>query len=168
MSLYPSMTQSLPFNTPVESGLRSLIILTEAFPASYDLQRLLFFDYLLVHSADAPDGPESLHPGTPHRSGEVLVRRGVVEDGLAFLVYRGLIEKRFDRSGIIYAATEYAVPFLDCLKADYTQRLKERAKWVVGTFGGYTDERLARFFNSNLDRWGSEFLHESLFRELPQ
>jgi hypothetical protein len=160
-------TQSLPFNTPIESGLRSLVTLTEAFPVRYDLQRLLFFDYLLVHSADA-GGPESLHPGTPYRSGEVLVRRGIVKDGLKFLVNRGLVEQKFDDQGITYQATEYATPFLDCLQARYTQRLKERAKWLIATFGHYSDDTLSKFFNVNLDRWGSEFEHEANFRELSE
>lgn len=157
----------LPFNTPLESALRSLVVLTDSFPTLYDLQRLVFFDYLIVHSADA-DGPESLHPGTPHRSGEVLVRRVIVEDGLTFLLDRGLIERRFDSQGILFGATDYAAPFLDCLRAPYTQRLKERGSWVVRTFGGYSDESLKEFFNSNLDRWGSEFERESLVRGLPQ
>lgn len=167
MSNDSTSAQSLPFNTPLESGLRSLITLTEAFPVGYDLQRLLFFDYLLVHSKDA-DGPKSLHPGTPYRSGEVLVRRGIVEEGLKLLVSRGLVEQKFDDQGITYLATDYAMPFLECLQARYTQRLKERAKWLIETFGPYSDERLSQFFNANLDRWGSEFVHESLFRELPE
>lgn len=158
----------LPFNTPLESALRSLVVLTEAFPSLYDLQRLVFFDYLIVHSADAPNGPKSLHPGTPHRSGEVLVRRVIVEDGLTFLLDRGLIERRFDSKGILYGATDYAAPFLDCLRAPYTRELKERGAWVVRTFGAYSDEALTAFFSANLDRWGSEFERESLVRGLPQ
>ena len=168
MKREPETEQSLVFNSPVESGLRSLTILTEAFPAFLDLQRIIFLDYLLVHSEDAPGGPSSVHPGTPHRSGEVLVRRGLVERGLEFLVSRGLIGRRFDVNGITYGASEYAAPFLDCLQAPYSTLLKERARWVLQTFGTYSEEELKQFFSSNLDRWGSEFEHESLFRELPQ
>lgn len=158
----------LPFNTPLESGLRSLVILTESFPEFYDLQRLVFFDYLVVHSADAPDGPSSLHPGTPHRSGEVLVRRGIVEDGLTFLLDRGLIERKFESRGILYGATDYASPFLNCLQAPYTLNLKERAKWVVAAFGAYSDDALKSFFSANLDRWGSEFERESIVRRMAE
>mgnify|MGYP001100995152 CR=1 FL=1 len=167
MSDRTSPSESLPFNTPVESGLRSLVTLTEAFPARYDLQRLLFFDYLLVHSKDA-GGPKSLHPGTPYRSGEVLVRRGLVEEGLRFLVNRGLIEQKFDEDGITYLATDYAMPFLESLQSRYTQRLKDRAKWLIESFGESSHENLSKFFYANLDRWGSEFEHEAKFRELPE
>jgi hypothetical protein len=160
--------QSLVFNSPVESGLRSLTLLTEAFPTFYDLQRIIFLDYLIVHSEDAPGGPSSIHPGTPYRSGEVLVRRGLIEQGLEFLVSRGLVEKQYDANGITYGASEYAAPLLECLQAPYSALLKERAAWVVQSFGNSSDDELKRFFRSNLDRWGSEFEYESLFRELPK
>ncbi|MDO9714172.1 ABC-three component system middle component 2 [Paracraurococcus lichenis] len=76
-----------PFNSALETGVRALAILAEAHPSAYDLQRLLYFDYLVVHSQDA-DGPESLHPNTPLRNGELLVRRGIIERGLLLLLTR--------------------------------------------------------------------------------
>jgi hypothetical protein len=54
-----------PFNGPVEIGLRALCVLTTAFPTEYALQRLVVFDYFLVHSDDIEGGPEGLHPRTP-------------------------------------------------------------------------------------------------------
>ena len=80
-----------PFNTPIESGLRSLIILAEGAPWFYDLQRLVYYDYLLVHSGDVLNGPQSLHPSLPHRSGEILVRRMIVESGLNLMFSKKLI-----------------------------------------------------------------------------
>ena len=65
-----------PFNSPLETGVRALTVLAESAPAALDLQRLVYFDYLVVHSADA-GGPRSLHPNTPLRNGELLVRRAV-------------------------------------------------------------------------------------------
>lgn len=58
-----------PFNSPFETGIRSLAILVAAFPESYDLQRLVEMDYLVVHSGDA-DGPDSLHAPLPMRGVE--------------------------------------------------------------------------------------------------
>ena len=72
-----------PFNGPVEIGLRTLVILCEAYPEPMSLQRLILFDYLIVHSDDLPDGPAGLHPQTPHRSGELLIRRNLLQDGIA-------------------------------------------------------------------------------------
>src|SRR5258708_5507324 len=83
------------FNTPVESGLRSLFVLEAVRPSGCDLQRLIIYDYFLVHSADVPSGPASLHPATPMRSGELLVRRKLIEAGLNVLMRKGLVEKSF-------------------------------------------------------------------------
>jgi hypothetical protein len=42
------MNEDIVFNNPVESALRSLVLLVEVYPATLDLQRLVFLDYLLV------------------------------------------------------------------------------------------------------------------------
>jgi len=47
------MSTASPFNSALECSLRALAILASAYPASADLQRLVAYDYLLVHSADA-------------------------------------------------------------------------------------------------------------------
>jgi hypothetical protein len=62
MSIDAPISLTAPFNSAVEIGLRSLCLLTAAFPAAYSLQRLVVFDYLLVHSDDMPGGPPGLHP----------------------------------------------------------------------------------------------------------
>ena len=153
----PVRSRRLPFNTAVESGLRTLCILFEAFPDDYDLQRLVFCDYLLVHSGDADDGPQSLHPATPFRSNEFLVRRHLIEDGVRLLTSRGLVQVSITDRGIGYRASDIAGSFLASLHAPYASALKDRAKWVVQRFGHATDSDLSDCFNRNLDRWGSEF-----------
>ena len=146
-----------PFNTPLESGLRALCILYEAFPTAFDSQRLVFFDYLVVHSGDVPDGPESLHPPTPFRSNEWVVRRQLIERGLQLFMGRGLLTVSFSDDGFMYAASEAAASFMKCLEARYTKELRHRAEWAVQHFGDKPEGELIDFFNRNLDRWGAEF-----------
>ena len=148
--------ETTPFNSPLETGVRALAILAEASPCAYDIQRLLFFDYLVVHSQDA-DGPESLHPNTPLRNGELLVRRGIIERGLLLLISRGLIDRHINAEGINFSASDEAVPFLDCLQAEYTIALRERAEWAVETFGGLDDDELKSYFDARFERWTREF-----------
>lgn len=78
-----------PFNSALEAGVRTLSVLVASHPKAHDLGRLVQYDYLTVHSADA-DGPPSLHPALPLRSGELLVRRGLIESGLRLMVSRAL------------------------------------------------------------------------------
>ena len=149
------------FNNPVESALRSLVLLAEAYPGTLDLQKLVYFDYLLVHSKDA-GGPESLHPPTPNRDGEVVVRRGLIEQGLNLLLMRGLAERRASSAGFAYTALDSAGSLISSLTSPYSQHLRQRAEWVAVTFGGWDVETLSTFFRENLGRWGSEFALTSL------
>lgn len=148
--------ETTTFNSALETGVRALAILAEAYPSAYDLQRLLYFDYLVVHSQDA-DGPESLHPNTPLRNGELLVRRGIIERGLMLLISRRLVERHIDASGISYSASDDAGPFLDCLQTHYSQLLRDRAHWAIEAFGGYDDDDLKSYFDAHFERWTREF-----------
>lgn len=155
-----------PFNSALETGVRALTVLVEAAPAALDLQTLVYFDYLVVHSADA-GGPLSLHPNTPLRNGELLVRRAVIERGVLLMVGRGLIERRMEVRGITYAATDEAAPFLDCLTSRYARSLRERAEWAVECFGRFDDQALKSFFDANFERWTREFQSTAPFADRP-
>ncbi|HEX4022170.1 MAG TPA: ABC-three component system middle component 2 [Acidobacteriaceae bacterium] len=153
------MSQETTFNSPLECGLRALALLEASSQrTACDLQRLVFYDYLLVHSGDVTDGPPSIHPATPLRSGEALVRRHWVERGLLLMLSRELIQRNFSNVGISYASTGITSPFLAYLEQPYTTLLRERAKWVVSQFGGLSDTDLVTYFKTNLDRWGGEFI----------
>ena len=152
------------FNTPLECGLRAAVILLEAFPSKFDLQRLLQFDYLIVHSADVPDGPESLHPATPLRAGELLVRRPLIEQGVQMMMSRSVIECEFSTEGIRYFAGDWAVSFVGMLETEYVLRLRETASWVVERFHEVSDEDLNEFMRNHWSQWGAEFELESFVR----
>lgn len=144
------------FNSPVEAGLRALCVLVESFPHSCDLERLTFLDYFVVHSGDIEGGPLSLHPPIPHRAGEVLVRRALVEEGVLLVVGRGLACVQFDACGIAYRASEDAAAFLKCLEAEYTRTLRDRARWIVAHFADSSTEQLKTFVAGHLGDWGAE------------
>lgn len=147
------------FNTPLETGLRSAALLLAAYPQGCDIQRLVQYDYLIVHSEDVEGGPPSIHPATPHRAGELLVRRKLVEQGLEFMARRLVVEKQFDEAGgIIYRAGEYAILFMGALTSNYATKLQRRAEWVVGRFQGMSDEELADYMRSRWSQWGAEFV----------
>lgn len=157
----PSQVVS-PFNGPIEIGLRALCVLTTAFPTAYALQRLVVFDYFLVHSDDIEGGPEGLHPKTPHRGGEILVRRGVLQEGLTLYESRGLVERVYKDGGIFFAATDKSADFLDTLSTEYLRGLRERADWVVDSFGLLNDAELDAMVRERIGMWGAEFSMESV------
>lgn len=146
------------FNNDLESGLRTLFLLAAHEGQQLDLQRLVFLDYLLVHSGDVTDGPPSLHAPVPYRSAEWLVRRNTIASGLDLLFAKDLLAKSFDsQEGIRFSATDISRRFLDIFASEYADRLKTRAEWVANEFGDYSDQKLQNFMISKLGEWGAEF-----------
>lgn len=144
------------FNSALETGIRSLVILAANFPVAFDLQRLVDFDYLVVHSGDV-DGPESIHPPLPMREGELLVRRKIIESGLSLMMSRGLITRIAGAEGIYYQASDYAKPFVDSLATPYMRSLMDRANWVATTFGSMDTTELHNLISSFFDKWTTQF-----------
>lgn len=158
--------QIRPFNTPIESGLRLLYALDQAGGRSLDLQRLVSYDYLLVHSGDVGDGPASLHPAVPFRGSELLVKRELVRVGLDAMFAKELLEKRFESTGICYRATALTGAFLNLLVSSYSSALRTRAEWVVTRFADYSDAELENYMASNIGQWGAEFERLAVIKEL--
>lgn len=162
MTSKENMSVITPFNGPVEIGLRALAILNEAFPTEYSLQRLVVLDYLVVHSDDIPGGPVGLHPQTPNRGGELLVRRSVLEEGLLLYQSRGLIDRRYTDNGMFFVASERSASFLDALDSEYLEQLRDRAEWLVSELGSLDDEEMNQFAGKHIGEWGAEFAMESV------
>lgn len=144
------------FNSPLETGIRSLTILAAAHPETLDLQRLVEMDYLVVHSGDA-DGPESLHAPLPLRAGELLVRRGLIEKGLLLMMSRRLVQRIPTSDGFTYVAGEAAAPFLAALTSAYMRKLRERAAWVTKRFEDVSTEEITRITHRFFEKWSSQF-----------
>ena len=145
-----------PFNSPIELGVRSLTILTAVYPQSLDLQFLVFFDYLAVHSGDV-QGPDSLHAPLPFRSGELTIKRGLIERGLLLMISRGLVERLISSNGFEYRASDNASAFLSMLSSRYSSKLKERAEWVAETFGGSSLRDLKEIEQNFFRHWSTQF-----------
>jgi hypothetical protein len=144
------------FNSPIETGVRALILLAESYPSQLDLQRILEFDYIMVHTGDV-DGPPSIHPDLPLRSGELMVRRQLIERGLMLMISRGLISRHATLNAFMYQAEDDAGPFIDALTAEYLDDLKNRAVWVVDRFSEMNDHDIRVMLSHVFDQWSREF-----------
>lgn len=145
-----------PFNSPLETGIRTLEILVAAHPSAFDLERLVEMDYLVVHSGDA-NGPQSLHAALPMRAGELLIRRGLIEKGLLLMASRNLIQRIPAEDGFNYVAGETAAPFLSLLTSIYSQKLKKRAQWAVERFMDVTTSEIRQITHRVFENWTSQF-----------
>lgn len=153
------MTESPPpslFNSPLETGVRSAILLDTAYPRSFDLMQLTWLDHLVVHTADI-GGPESLHPNVPQRNGELLIRRALVEEGLTLMRRMHVIATKFTADGIVYLADDEAAHLVRLIRTDYGSALKERAKWLIEYLDKHGFEHLHSIITTKIGRWAIEF-----------
>jgi len=145
------------FNSPLETGIRSLFILSSNTDLTYDLQQLLAFDHFVVHTGDFEGAPISLHPSDPSRNGELVIRRELVEKGLNLMESKRLVRRVASPKGLLFQAEEFASIMVENFSSPYLKALKERSSWVVENYAAYGDDLFSRVFNQAFDRWASEF-----------
>ncbi|MGM0844997.1 MAG: ABC-three component system middle component 2 [Bacillota bacterium] len=152
------------FNTPMEVGLRALIILNELSPSLIDLNRLVIYDYLVTHSSDVDNNVESLHPLIPNRSGEIIIKRKVMQEGINLMYSKDLLEIVYTKDGLSYRANDLSKYFINYLDSAYAREVRGYSQWLNETFSHFSDKELEEYINKNIYKWGSEFTKESLVR----
>lgn len=144
-----------PLNSPLEVGMRTLVLLTAAFPEPLDVAELVYLDHVMLHSGEL-NGPSSLHPSLPAGPGELAMRRHLIEQGLVVLMRAGLADVEPSEGGLLYRASEEGPGFVDILEAPYVAALKDRAAWVIGAqSSAQLDVRAAT--RAITDRWARDF-----------
>jgi hypothetical protein len=144
-----------PLNSPLEVGVRALVLLAESHPEPLDLAQLVALDHVLLHSGEF-DGPPSLHPDLPARAGELGRKRAVLEEALLVLIRAGLADVVDASEGLMYAATDRGPVFVDVLEAPYAGSLRERAEWAVHHYPALADARAVT--REIVDRASAEFV----------
>lgn len=160
MGLSLPTAQPQLFNTPLEAGVRALLILDAFAPQAFDLATISLLDYYIVHTGDA-GGPPSIHPEINARAGEYFVRRHLVEEGLLLMAHASLVEQVFTDSGIAFRAHETATAMIDLFGSAYNCRLAEAAQWLEREA---TDRGVDPFIQSlkdGLERWSHEIVGRS-------
>ena len=152
------------FNSPLETGLRALVVLEAFYPRPCTVSELTWFDHLVVHTADV-EGPDSLHPDLPSRGGELLVRRRLIDEGVHLLLSAGLVTLVDGTDGVLYVAGDEAPSFIELMETSYSVRLKSRAEWLADRFGALPEEDLRTIVHRRLGRWTLEFQGEGTLYE---
>jgi ABC-3C biological conflict system middle component len=167
MTTSNSMYEVRLFNGWLETGIRALVVLNAAHPLMFDLSQLTWFDHLVVHTGDI-GGPKSLHPDLPHRSGELLVRRAIIEQSLTLMRRLHLIDVMAKDDGILYQASDEAYTFLELMRSSYAKELKDRARWLAEHICTMEAARLQELITEKIGRWAVEFQSDTtLLRGLP-
>lgn len=152
------------FNSLLETGVRSVFVLNANYPKAFDLSQLTWFDHLVVHTSDI-DGPKSLHPDVPYRSGELLVRRRLIEESLKMMRLLHLINILHESDGFVYQASDDAYSFVELMRSKYSCDLKSRSEWLANNFCNMNKKQMARFIEDKLGKWDIEFQYNRIDEE---
>lgn len=151
-----SETHATPFNSPFETGVRTVVILQAAAPHEFDLEQLTTLDHFVVHTGDL-GGPESLHPPIRARWAELVVRRKLVQDGLALMLCKGLVQYHVNERGQYYSAGDEAATFVEHMQSDYAKRLNTAAYWLADFVKHLDRIQLRDLARRQFERWSVEF-----------
>jgi len=153
----PAVSRPALFNSLLETGIRAVVVLDAVYPRAFSVTQIAWFDHLVVHTKDIA-GPPSLHPDVPQRSGELLVRRRLVEDSLTLMRRLRLVELEPDQhAGILYRASGDASGIVEHLQTDYALQLRECAKWLAKEIFARTPEAFEALVAERIGRWRIEF-----------
>lgn len=157
MGLSLPIAQPQLFNTPLEAGVRALLILDAFAPQAFDLSTMSLLDYYIVHTGDA-GGPQSLHPEINARAGEYFVRRHLVEEGLLLMARASLVEQVITVSGIAFRAHETATAMIDLFGSSYNNRLAKAAEWLAAEAAAKGIDAFISGLKDGLERWSYEIV----------
>lgn len=155
----PAADSVLLYNSALETGVRTVLLLSASQPKSFDLRHLTWLDHLVVHTADI-DGPTSLHPDIPQRDGELIVRRQNVEQGLRLMRRLHLVNTDYTKDGIMFHVTEEGAQFAQLVRSEYGRLLKARAAWLMDYVGRMDTSEFVRLISEKVGRWSIEFQTE--------
>jgi hypothetical protein len=144
------------FNSPLEAGIRAVVVLEHLRPEPLDLPEMVLFDHVVVHTADL-GGPPSLHPEVPGRKGELLVRRRLVESSLHLMLRCHLIEQESTDEGIIYRASEEAAAYVELLETAYSLQMKACARWIADQVNAYSKQHFKQLVREKIGDWAAAF-----------
>lgn len=148
-----------PFNSTLETGIRAVVILNAFYPRQCDLMEMTWLDHLVVHTGDldGDDVPPSLHPDMPNRTGELLVRRSLIEKSLRMMIEIHLVDYLEGDRGFLFQASEDAPAYIDLLQSNYAVALKARAGWMSGRFAQMGTSEIKAVVEERIGRWTAEF-----------
>lgn len=155
---------NLLYNSPLEVALRTLVLLNNAPADTFDKDRLVIFDYFILHARDLDERQKNLHPSLPFRSSEIIIRRKLIIEGLEMLVSRGLVNIIHNKEGIFYQSNQMTELFLELMNSNYSIKLKNLSEWALSNYGKLNTQQLASLVNEGIQLWGSEFEFEALVR----
>lgn len=149
------------FNSPEEVGVRILFILSIC-NKKMSSQRIMYYDYFVLHLNDIDSMYDSLHPDNPNHSSEIAVKRDIINKSLQRMISKGLLDIKYMKTGIYYQKNNITDVFLEMFGNGYVDKLKQHINVVCEKFEKYSDGQIYRYIDKSIGSWSGEFEKEYL------
>ncbi len=147
------------FNSPEEVGVRILFILSIC-DKRMSSQRIMYYDYFILHLNDIDSIYDSLHPDNPNHSSEIAVKRDIINRSLQLMISKGLLDIKYTKTGIYYQKNNITDAFLQMFKNGYVDKLRQNISIVSGRFEKNSDGQIYRYIDKSIGSWSGEFEKE--------
>jgi hypothetical protein len=138
-------------NSPLELGIRALVLLRRTHPETLDINQLTLMDYCLTHSSDL-GGPDSVVPDVPGRGSELALKRETLELGVRLMMRAGMIDLAVTPAGFEYRASEEAQAYLQLLGSAHLSTLIQTSEWVLAEFSDLDEIQIRRRLSAIMGR----------------
>ena len=93
------------FNTPFETGLRAMLILSIIRSGGMTIDRLSAYDFMTIYGRDFEVSDGNLHGDNSYSFSELSSKRSVCSEGIKMFVLDGLIAVNRTEGGFLYKLT---------------------------------------------------------------
>ncbi|MYM80790.1 MULTISPECIES: ABC-three component system middle component 2 [Duganella] len=134
-------TTSSFFNNRIELATRSSFILACLADRVLDIDRLVFFDYVLLYAKEF-GGPINVHTDLPNKIAELIYRRESLPAALKLFLSRGIISSEINSTGIYFKANEETAQYIGCLKSEYYKDIWTNLLWLESNYESLDNKRI--------------------------
>lgn len=136
------------FNTPFESGLRALLILSVVAPENVSVDRMAAYDFMAMYGKDFGLTTFNLHGNSVFNFSEFPAKRSLLTKGVKDIALDGLITILQTASGFMYQINKNGITFVKALDTDYSQQYFEALKKVHATYSTESDANLTKIISA--------------------
>ena len=135
------------FNTPFETGLRAMLILSIIKSKGVTLDRIFAYDFMTIYGKDFELSDWNIHGDSSYNFSELSSKRSLCSKGIKMFVLEGLITVNLTAGGFLYKLTASGCKYIRTLESDYKDQYLDIAKTVHKRYERKSDSAILKEIN---------------------
>lgn len=132
------------FNTPFETGLRAMLILSVIPAKGITIDRIAAYDFITIYGKDFDVSEKNLHGDNNFNFSELSSKRKICAAGVKELVLDGLIVVQRSQNGFLYSLTAAGKKYISSLDSDYKEQYLAIVRTVHKKYARKNDTALLK------------------------